>query len=138
MRTFFQCCLTLFMSTLKYTTLFQCWFDVVPHCPKQRWNVCWVIVIIVLLSYSDHTILLLIDLLMLFWLYWYNQNNLVWSMEKNDLLEKKIMISFSYSIQIHNMDLFPKSYLLWRKALIKLFGRALNTRLEHAHFGYIV
>ena len=40
------------------------------------------IVINVLLSYSDFTSVLLIDLFMLFWLYWYNQNNLRWSVEK--------------------------------------------------------
>ena len=41
--TLFRRCLTLFMSTLKYTTLFQCWFDVVPRrdvasTKRQRWN----------------------------------------------------------------------------------------------------
>ena len=43
MTTLFRRCLTLFMSTLKYTTLFQCWFDVVPRrdvasTKRQRWN----------------------------------------------------------------------------------------------------
>ena len=36
-------CSTLYISTLKYTTLFQCWFDIVPRrdvasTKRQRWN----------------------------------------------------------------------------------------------------
>ena len=43
MTTLFRRYLTLFMSTLKYTTLFQRWFDIGPRrdvasTKRQRWN----------------------------------------------------------------------------------------------------
>ena len=84
----------------------------------------------IFLSYSDYTSVLLTDLLMLFELCWYNQNNLAWSFLN---LAKRLwwIVSQKY------LTIFSCRPLL-RKAPSKMFGIVLNTPLGYAHFAYIV
>ena len=56
------------------------------------------------LSYSDYTSVLLIELLMLFWFYWYNQNNLAWSGIGQCIIAR----TYSEPSQTSKTDLFAK------------------------------